>query len=369
MMWRIAVKRVLKNPLFLVMLVFLSLCVLFFGSIEREIVFPKSGITVRDDDAAALYLQQALANEGFAVYPDEESMCDAIRREEVAVGVAIKEGLTERLQAGKPEECTVLYCTPTASFIKVASLRVSAHLSELYAPYITERMMAQQGITLSHQEVRAYMERCFETDAQFEFSFNDTQGKPLQESNYSKSLIYGLFAVLLFCLFMLCSCTEKDDAYRNLHDRLGVKSAFWRVLMPSVAVKYLIAFLTVGGTALLCRHIYGTDIEHLFWQCAVYLLFLCGISALLYAAVYRFATAQLYVLALALLSLGICPIFVDLTAYAALPEALKCLLPPYFFYKISSAPVTCTVAAVSVCIVGFALLYRREAHTPPRTRV
>ena len=365
-----ALLRVLKNPLFIVMLLFLGFCVVFFGSIEKEVSLPKAGIVLRDSDEQGMRLYDALVKDGFKPYENEDGMREAIRVGEISVGVAIKKDLTKRLMDADVEGCIVLYCMPTTSFVNVTSLRVSAQLAEIYAPYITNRLMENRGLEISIEDVREYMDYCYEHDAQFEFVFSDMEGKELVHTSYSKSLIWGMFAVLLFCLFSLCTCTEKDAGYRELRDRLGYKKAFFTVLLPSYTVKYLITFLMVLVSSFICQKLYGTDISGLYTQCAIYLLYLCGIGALLYALLYKFSRVQLYIIALSLISLGICPIFVDISNYAVIPDVVKlALLPPYFFYKIPSSPVLYLIIAGFVCAAGLIAIYIREARTSPRTRL
>lgn len=364
-----AAKRVLKNPLFLFMLAFLCFCVLFFGSIEKEVTLPKVGVCLTDNDTQAKSLFDRLCADGFIPYESEAVMCESIRTGEIAMGVSVKAGLTNRMISGDMEGATKLFCTPTTSFITVTSLRISAHLGDIYAPYMTERMMAQQGITLTHEEVRKYMDDCYEKDAQFEFVFSDMDGKPLERASYSQSLIFGMLAVLLFCLFALCTCTEKDASYRNLHDRLGVKRAFWSVLVPSYAVKYAVCLTVTGVACCACHLVYGTDVSSLYVRCALYLLFLTGVGALLWAALYYISRVQLVVMIASIASLGICPIFVDIGFYADMPEFARMLLPPYFFYKIPTDPILCVAVAFGLFAVSMLLLYLREKSITPRTKI
>jgi len=365
----IATKRSLKNPLFLAMLAFLCFCVLFFGSIEKEVTMPKAGFTLLDDDANALVLQEKLIADGYRLYENEAQMLEAIRVKEITIGLSVQPELTHRMASGNLEGALTVYSLPTAAFVNLTSLRVISHMTEIYAPYLTEHLMQEYGVELTHQQVREYMDRCYAEDAQFMFQFQDVDGKALPPVSYSQRLIYGMFAVLLFCLFALCTCTEKDAAYRNLHDRLGCKRAFFTVLLPSYGVKYLLSLCGVALSAGACHLLYGTQVHTLPMQCGVYLLYLCGIGALAYAVLYKFARVQLYVLTFSLLSLGVCPIFFDLSAYGNIPEAVKLILPPYFFYFVPKAPLTALLIAVSVCGGGLWLLYLREKRVMPKTRI
>lgn len=367
--FRIALKRTGKNPLFLVMLAFLCFCVLFFGSIEKDVKSAPVGITLRDNDPAAVALLENMKADGFVAYPDEEALCKAIRREEISIGIAVKQDLSARLDAGDMEGALVLYCMPTASFIKITSLRVSAHLGRVYTPYIVEDLMAQIDVELTAEQVQAYMEQRFANDANFEISVTDMEGRDLARSSYSRNLILGMLAVLLFCLFALCTCTHRDASFRNMHDRLGCKKAFFAVLLPDYGVKYLVTLGVSGLAVVACRLLYGTDVSGLVGRCAVYLLFLCGVGGLLHALLYQFGRVQLYIMLLSLLSLAVCPIFVDIGMFSVVPEWIRLLLPPFFFYKIPQAPVACAIAAVLVCVAGLAALYFRESKVTPRTKV
>ena len=200
-------------------------------------------------------------------------------------------------------------------------LRVSAHLCDLYAPYLVERLSAEHGVTLSAQQVRAHIDGLLQSDAAFEFCFEDMQGAALQGRSYAQGLIYGIFAVLLFCLFALCSATEKDASLQTVRGRIGGRRAFDTVFLPALAVRFA---LCAAADALLGR----------------------------------FGRIQIAVMTLALLSLGVCPIFVDVSAFIGIPEAVKCLLPPYFFYKVMGAPALCAAVAVAVC--GGGLWLRRQ---------
>ncbi len=367
--FRIALKRTLKNPLFLIMLAFLCFCVLFFGSIEKDVQSAPVGITRRDSDPAAVRLVDNMVSDGFVLFPDEQAMCAAIRRGDISIGIAVKQDLTARMEKGEMESALVLYCMPTASFIKVTSLRVSAHLGQIYTPYIVQHMMEQINVDLTAEQVREYMDQRLASDANFEISITDMEGVNLETASYSRNLILGMLAILLFCLFALCTCTEKDASFRSMHDRLGCKKAFFTVLLPGYAVKYAITLLVSGGAVIACKLLYGTDVSGLALRCAVYLLFLCGVGGLLYAILYRFSRVQLYIMLLSLLSLAVCPIFVDIGMFSAVPEWIRLLLPPFFFYKIPQAPVACAIAAVLVCAGGLTALYLRESRITPRTRM
>jgi len=229
--------------------------------------------------------------------------------------------------------------------------------------------MEQIDVELTAEQVRDYIDQRLAEDAQFEFMITDMDGASLERASYSRNLILGMLAILLFCLFSLCTCTEKDASFRNMHDRLGCRKAFLTVLLPSYGVKYAISLAVSAVAVVACKWIYGTDVSGLAGRCAVYLLFLCGTGALLYALLYRFSRAQLYIMLLSLLSLAVCPIFVDIGMFSAVPEWIRLLLPPYFFYKIPQAPVVCTVAAALVCAGGLTALYFRERKITPRTRM
>lgn len=365
----LAGKRALKNPLYVLMLVFLCFSVLFFGSIEKEITLPESGFTLLDNDPEALILRDKLIADGYKLYESESEMKEAIRAKDITIGFSVQPGLTERLRNGDLDGVLTVYSLPTAAFVNVTALRVISHVTDIYAPYLTERMMQEQGITLTQQQVREYMDQHYAEDAQFMFQFQDVDGKILPPVSYSRQLIYGMFAILLFCLFALCTSTEKDSAYRNLHDRVGCKQAFLTVLLPSYAVKYAFSLCTVALSATVCRLLCSTDVRMLALRCAVYMLYLCGVGALLYAVLYKFSRVQLYVLTFSLLSLGVCPIFFDLSAYAKIPEVAKLLLPPYFFYIIPKSPLFAVLLAVAVCASGFWLLYQREKRLLPKTRI
>ncbi len=366
----IAFKRVLKNRLFLVTLCALAFCVIYFGSIEKEIKLPVTGVVQPEEgDTLAQDLYERLLADGMFPYETEAEMREDMRTGKISAGVLICRDLTGRLSSGEPDGVVTLLCTPTTSFIKFTGTRISAHLCDLYAPYLAAGILDSMGIPGDPQELRDYIDYCLENDAQFEFVFEDAEGKELEERSYAKSLIYGALAVLLFCLFALCMCTEKDISYRNMHDRIGCRRAFCTVLLPGYGVQLLLSMAVVGMATQICHWVYGTDIGFLWVQCAIYLLFLCGVSAALYAAVYRFSHVQLYVLAMSIISLAICPVFVNLSAYAAIPEWVKLLMPPYFFYKIPDAPWLCAGVAAAVAAAGLALLYLRESRMTPRTRI
>ena len=356
--WITALKRTAHGVLFWVMLLLLPLCVLFFGGMERTITMPKAGVALRDADAAAIALRDALAGDGVAVYADERALCRAIRDGEITAGFAVKQGLTERLQNGQIEQCLVLYHMPTSSFVPPLTLRATAHLCNLYAPYLVEQLAAEGRVDVSAEQVRGYIDDKLASDAAFEFCFQDMQGAPLTVRSYAQGLVYGFFAVLLFCLFALCAATEKDASFQQMRGRIGGKRAFDTVWLPALAVRYLLCLAAVSAAGFLCRALYGMQVHGLWWQCAVYMLFLCGIGAAMDALLGRFARIQMAVMAVSLLALGICPVFIDVNAFIGIPEAVKCLLPPYFFYKTMQAPAACAAVAAAVCAGGLWLRRR-----------
>lgn len=366
----IAFKRILKNRLFLTMLLVLAFCTVYFGSIEKEIKLPVVGVVAPDSsDELAVKLYEKLLSDGMIHYDSEERLLADMQKGTISAGVLMVEDLTGRLKAGKPEKVVTLLATPTTSFCRFTGVRISAHLCDLYAPYLMSDALKDMGVLVEPVELREHIDYRLEHDAQFSFQFQDTDGKVLEEDSYAQKLIYGSLAVLLFCLFALSMCTEKDASFRNLHDRLGCRRAFVTALLPTYAVELALALGVTGLATQICHWVYGTDISFLWIQCAVYLLFLCGVGALLYGLVYRFAHVQLYVLTMSVVSLAICPVFVDLSAYAAIPEWVKLLMPPYFFYKIPENPWLYAGVAAAVAAAGLGILYFRENRIKPRTRI
>lgn len=364
-----AAKRTAKNKIFIFTLLFIVISTVLISSVQRKISLPICGICSEDNSYAAERIIKNLSRDGYIAYDSKEAMLRGISEGEITAGALIKGDIEAAFLKGELNKMIELYVTPTTTFDRVSGMRILSRVAEEYSPYLSSNILKNLGIEYSPENIREDINKKMMTSEDFTFKFTSVEGESIKDNTYAQSLTYGAVAIFFFCLFALSFSAQKDRSYMEIRDRIGTKRAFLTIRLPSFFVKYAVCAIGSILSLLLSEKLYAVNTAKIIPTVLVYLLFLCGVAALIYAVLYNFSTAQLYVLCVCLLSLGVCPVFIDMSATIKIAEGIKMLLPPYFFYKAQENTLLWGAVAVVFTAVSMLLLYLREKQIPPRTRV
>lgn len=323
-----ACKRMMKNTSFLVLLM-VYVAAIFAASLDGAAgENPPAGVCGGDDSAARERIVSYLTDNAFILFDDEGEMLRQVEDGTLDCGVVLPDDLSQRLVTGEMSGCVRFYESPLSLLPERYRGHVSAALFREYAPYIAASALADAGIT--REELLTEYEGMFAQGYAFSFEILTVDGA-YHPGNTENTLVPGAAALLLFALLL---GTGTNDGQAALLRRLGSKKMLLTVILPQELV-YTGVAAAAGGIGLALA-----DAAQWIAPLWSYALLLCALRVFLSAFVgdrERF----ILVAVVLLLSLALCPIFVDLTLFAPALQALRCLLAPYWFYLALRAPVAC----------------------------
>lgn len=358
-------KSVCRRGALLAMLAALLCAILLCGSLTDETELPRCGVTGGGTDACAAALRDALEGDGLLPYADEPALRAAMQRGEISMGVILPDDLTACLAARDTRGVIRFLDTPTTVFASLHRLRVTARLTEIYAPYLVSGALADAKIDRSPEEMRAAIDTYLADDTPFRFTYETVAGTPIAADGLGIRAARGCIFLLLFCLFGFFACPFDGEALRRLAGRLGAKNALWHLILPGV---FSVLLLTVSATAAalaLCDACFGTGAMALFPAAACYALFLSGIGLLLSMLFGDVTQKSLLLSVLALLSVAFCPIFFNLPALLGFAW-VRFLLPPSFFAFAESGGALPWAAATAI-LTGAVGLYALRLRRPNKS--
>lgn len=341
-----ACKRGIKNTSFLVLLV-VYVAAIFTASLDGAAgAYPPAGVCGGDDSAARERIVSYLTDNGFVLFDDEEEMLGQVEDGTLDCGVVLPDDLSRRLEAGEMNGCARFLESPLSLIPERYRGHASAALFREYAPHIAASALADAGI--AQEELLTEYEEMFAQGYAFSFEILTTDGAYYPE-NTESTLVIGAAALLLFALVL---GTGTNDGHTGLLRRLGVKKMLLIVVVPQELV-YTGAAAAAGSVGLALA-----DAAQWIVPLWIYALLLCVLRILL-SAFLGDRERCILVAVILLLSLALCPVFVDLTLFAPALGALRCLLAPYWFWLALRAPFVCLLVGCAVMPLACAVLCAR----------
>ncbi len=341
----LAFKRIIKRSAALVMLASLFLCILLCGLLKNDDGIPNCGV-VSGSDENAVIIAEWLERDGLVRYESEEALKKGIERCEVASGIVFPSDFTERLEKLDTDDILTFYEAPNSVFRSLFKFRTAAYIMDVYAPYLLSRLIYFEGADISYEEMRAEIDDYIANDEPFEFAFENAEGAPLDASHYSLGLAAGVVSLFLFFAFSLFAVPYTEKQFLGIARRVGLKKAFYAFALPSFFATVALFFTTTAAALLLSDMIFEGGTAEFIGATAVYAVFL---SALGIGATALFGSTEkvrVPVMAICLLSVALCPIFVDVGAILELPKWCLHLLPTMFFYTAKDNLLTCAAVAI-----------------------
>lgn len=346
-----ALKRVMRRPMIVGMLVIYVIAVAFSGRAGSEISLPCAGVYDESQSEASRRIVSYLTDNGFVVCESPEEMTALVRDGQLDCGVILPENLIALMERNDLEERIPWIVAPTSFIPGLYRDHVAAALFREYAPYITANLF--EGTVVSREEVFREYEEMFAGG--YAFSFDDIiiEGGAAAESSNRRALVTGVSAILL-CAIVFAFCADTADAsFQAVIRRMGLWKAVTGTVIPGLLVRMLLA-----GCAG-CAGLFLADGAELIGPLLIYIVLLTGISVML-SALLR-STRHIYILLSVVVvgSAALCPIYMDLAVAVPALEAVRCLLPPYWMWLLPGHLLLGSLAAILSLLGGVALLVAR----------
>ncbi len=357
-------KQTVKKPSVIVMLFAVLTCVLLCGMLKNDDGFPNCGVVSGEDENAKLVANQ-LESDGLIRYENADALKKGLRRGEVASGIVFPDDFTKRLEDANTEELLTFYEAPASVFPSLFKFRTAAYIMDVYAPYIISKLMKYEGANIPHEEMRDAIADYIASDNPFEFTFENAEGAKLDVNHYSYNLSAGVVALFLFFAFGLFALPYTEKQFLGIARRIGLKKACLSFMLPS-ALCIILLFSSVSVASVwLSDILFMSGTRKLAFAAVIYTFYLSALTIAVTAIFGSTEKVRVPIIAICLLSLALCPIFIDVPALFGIPEWCLYVLPTMFFYAALESPLVCGIIAATafVCAtVFYFIFYKKKMH-------
>lgn len=319
-----AVKQVLRQPLFCLLLVLCTAVIALAGSLSDSVQMRPAGVCDLSHTAESERITAYLLQNGFVAAEDPETLQEQVQRGALDCGAVLPEDLTVQLQSGDPAGCVRWIQSPSSLLPELYRNHAAAAVFREAAPHLTAPLFEETGVP--QEDVLQAYEAMFAKGHVFSFEIlsAETGGTPADVRR--ENLITGAAAILLFLLVFAACGRLWEHSFRHMLGRIGFRKAMTAVLLPGLLVRLLLIAAAGAAGLLLAR------MPQLLPALGIYVLLLAGLWLLLAALLPRVGQATVLLTVWILASAALCPIYADLSLLSPAVSAVRWLLPPYWLW-------------------------------------
>ena len=274
-----ALKRFVRRPLFVCMLILYVFLVVLAGGIEANVSMPAAGVFDDSKTAESKRIVAHLTGNGFVECDDPDDMIAQVRDGQLDCAVILPENLVEWMEKNDLDARVPWITSPTSFVPELYKDHVAAALFREYAPHLTAPLF--EGTAVPREEIFREYEAMFRDGYAFSFDVVVTEDSSNTTEAKQSSLIVGVSSILL-CAVVFAFCADlADTSFRETVGRIGLAKAIAGVLVPGLAVRVLLAG---------CAGCLGLLLTKSFeWMAAllIYVFVLAGIGLILSGLLYR----------------------------------------------------------------------------------
>jgi len=356
---RFALKRTCTSKAFMLFLLLMAAAVFaasFYGSFAG---LPPAGIYNAGSGELSQKVVGLLSERGFVEYGSEEQMYLALQQGKIDCAAGMPADFDKRFQTGDLHEI-ISFVSSTSSFAPmIYKSHISSVLFSEYAPYITAESLAEYNIPQA--EVLQKYEAMLADGYAFSFELLLADGMSPSDSK-AHNLMTGAAAILLFIAVCIFSVPLIQEAFSALSLRIGKRRSLLHIILPNLCVRaFFSAFAAVLGFGL--AGAFHADVFCFSLIPAVFVYCLLLMAAILIFAVImpQAGTLNIFLTLLTLLSLAVCPLFVDISLLSPLLITLRYALPCYWLWLLPGNLLSGLAAAISVLPLAAILFLHRSS--------
>ena len=318
----IAVKRIFRDLPFMLLLGFIIIIPFLGYKAGENIHTPPFGFVCESDTDDGVRLVNEFESAGFIRCADEAELKNEIGEAHLDCGVIVDKKLSDKLHSGQTDGTVKLITSPETLMAELCRAEAVSALSIVYSPYVTADSL--EG-TADLKDVKDIYYSMIDKGKLFAFSIENVDGKKFTDISRSVGLFTGCLSILMFITAFIAVCRPVLKHWRSMSKRLGKPSSFGLVLIPEFILRMLL--MTIAG--ILAVVIAGQTNMLLP---VVYYSLLVNISGLLLSILLPESYIIVITVFVSILSLGICPVFTDLTSLIPFTKGLRYILLPYYLW-------------------------------------
>ena len=320
----IGIKRTMRDLPFIILLCAMILIPLLGYTAGENIQTPPFGFVCEDESFDGVRLCSELANAGFIRCEDETELVKEIMAGHLDCGISVADDVADRLAANDTDGLIKLITSPETLMPELCRVEAVSALSIVYSPYITFESL--DG-TVDINIVKSTYYTMVDNGALFRFDIETAEGIAPEENTRSKNLFKGCLAIIIFITSFIAVARPVKKSYDGMKKRLGKTSAFFRVLFPEFFMRTGFMLIAI---MLCCIIVKGGPAEYL--ASAVIYTLLVNAAGLLITMILPETYVIIITVFVSILSLGLCPVFTDLSQLLPIIGKVRYVLLPYYMW-------------------------------------
>ncbi|MCR5005251.1 MAG: hypothetical protein K6A77_05050 [Clostridiales bacterium] len=324
-------KRTLHMPLtWLLLVVLMVLSAISFGYSNVHHNLP-CAVFAEDDSITSQHILNGMQTDEYLITDSREAFMNAIRRGKADCGIILKAGLDERMEAMDLTDCAEMWVSPRTSLERMYTLLVSSRIFNEFTPYLTIRAFHDYGYTISLSSVKEYFVKIREEITPLTFTITDIEGAPVTEAP-GIDLPLSVIAIASWIAFGFYSIGILRRRTRSTALRFKHRQRIRFVQIPQTISIGLCLCLSVLLGILLGRFLLPFAVGRVLLKAVLYFMILTILFLLLMETPLSDHVLICIIALDASLSLVLCPLFWDITAYAPWLSYIRLISIPYWIF-------------------------------------
>lgn len=368
------IKRLIKKPAFVMILIVMPLVVTMFNKIEAADDHSISVGIYYEKDALAKTICENLSNKKgyikFILYSNKDEMSEAVETKKIECGYIFPSDFNDRLDKYEIKRCITCVEAPSSILSSVSDEVVFAGILDEYgkniaANFIKEnnigRNTGDNGIKAVENMYKSFNtpEKTFSID--YKYIEADEEASSEVGGRSTTYIIHGLVSVLILISGLFGAIEwfndEKKGLYSSFNNREKNVIGFISIFVPT-------AIMALSGNLAIYLSNTYTNLLRENIAMFLYVFLAAGFSYLLKVIVKSGTGICALLPAITLGSLIFCPVFIDVSKFMPFISCINKVFPTFYYLNgmasgISGLMLMLVISLVTI-IIGFAINFAVE---------
>lgn len=312
-------KRIIKDIPYLILLAFVLIAPMLAFKAGESIKTPPFGYVM---DQNADRLADELDSAGFIRCESEEALREEIMAHHLDCGIIFADDIASRIETGSLAGSVKLITSPETLMSELCRISAVSCISMVYSPYVTHNALNGEADLNAVKDVYYTM---VDSGKLFSFDIESASGSQSINDARSRNLFKGTLAIVIFIAGFIAVARPVWRHYNDMLERLGKSRAICNVLIPEFVIRVLMLIMMAVITCLIMKQ-FDVIIPSVLYS------LICAGAGLLAIIILPEAAVIVITVFVTILSLGLTPIFTDLSEILPIVGILRCMLLPYLIW-------------------------------------
>ncbi len=357
----LALVRAMRTVYFPVMIAVFAVAVYFAPTLGGDESIRPAAICDLDGSEISERVTDTLRDYGFETCDSEELMRERIASGQYDCGAILPRGFGDRLAKSDLGGAVDFIVTPTSYADDMYRNYITAAVYTEYAPYITYDALRETELTKG-EVLQAYRDR-LEAGILFSFDIESTDENVTVSAERPRTYTLAAVAFLVFAIMTYTVCDVLKGDIASISGRLGAGRVMILSVIPTLIVRVAFVILAYGIAAYIRSAVQNDEmLAELFLAVAGYAVSVTAFALFLATLLGDSGRIEIVSFYILILSLILCPVYMDLAALVPVLGRVRLFAPPYWMWLFANGEISplVSLAALIPATLAFYLRSRKR---------